>query len=337
MRNPILVVVLALSAGSAQAEQHASWAAYMKANRYECPGPLDTLAAPRSMKLAGKRYEHDGYRLVIQEPDADHTVKIGVLSAIKDAAPPTKQNVAAALAWFKKEKVEWVISNGDLALEELDLEDVVDMLGESGLPTLVVLGNSESRGSWARTYKTKEKRFPNLINGTWVRQIVADDVEFWTLSGYHDRRFVKQGAGCLYDQEDVDLMTKELKPAGADPVLLVSHGPPRAKGKGAIDRMFEGKNVGDPMLTSLIEKQKIRFGIFGHILEAGGTAVGRRMANPIAPNTWSSSFYLNAGSISGDPWSMNDGSTSTGMAAIVTLDGKRGRFVFERFAPPQGE
>ena len=54
-------------------------------------------------------------------------------------------------------------------------------------------------------------------------------------------------------------------------------------------------------------------------------------------NAWSTSFYLNAGSVSGDPWGMNDGSTSYGMAAVVTIDGKRGKFVFKRFRPPLDE
>lgn len=331
MRTSILLFALAVPAVAAQAAQHGSWDAFMKANRYECPGPFDTLAKPRSVRLAGKQYEHDGYKLTVKTPDPDQTVKIGVLGAIKDTAPPTRRNVASAIAWFKEQNVEWVISNGDLALEELDLEDVIDMLGESGLPTLVVLGNSESRGSWARAYKSKAKRFPNLVNGTWVRQIIADDVEIWTVSGYHDRRFVKQGAGCIYDQDDIDLMQDNLRPAGSSPIVLVSHGPPRTQGIKTIDRMFEGQNVGDPMLTDLIKKRKIPFGIFGHILEAGGLAVGRDLRTPVEPNTWTSSFYLNAGSISGDPWAMNDGSTSYGMAAVATIEGQRGRFVIKRF------
>ena len=128
-----------------------------------------------------------------------------------------------------------------------------------------------------------------------------------------------------------------LSAAGGAPVVLISHGPPQTKGKKAIDRMFEGKNVGDPMLTDLIKKKKIPFGLFGHILEAGGTAVGRDLTRAVKANSWSTSFYLNAGSISGDPWGMNDGSTSYGMAAIVTIDGKRGKFVFKRFKPPLDE
>ncbi len=95
--------------------------------------------------------------------------------------------------------------------------------------------------------------------------------------------------------------------------------------------MFEGKNVGDPMLTHLIKKKKIPFGIFGHILEAGGTAVGRDLTKAVKAKTGSTSFYLNAGSVSGDPWGMNDRSTSYGMAALVTIDGKKAQYVIKRF------
>jgi len=315
------------------AAEHDSWTSYMKKNRYECPGPFDTLKKPRTLTLAGKKYIHNGYQLRVENPDADHRVIIGVVSALKDISEGTRHNVERAFAWFEKEGVEWVVANGDLALEELDLEDVVDLLGHSGLPTLVILGNSESRGSWARVFKDRSERFPNLVNGNWVRQVIADDVEFWTVPGYHDRRFVHQGAGRLYKQEDIDVMREQLKPAGVGPVVLVAHGPPRGKGKHAIDRMFEGKNVGDPMLTELISKMKIPFGLFGHILEAGGTAVGHDLRTPVRPKKMVRALYLNAGSLSGDPWGMNDGSASTGMATIVKISGSKASFQVRRFKP----
>ena len=85
----------------ALAAEHASWDEYMKANRYKCPGPLDTLRTPRTLTLAGKTYKHSGSRLEVQNADADGVVRIGVVSAIKDVAPGTKQNLSAALEWFK--------------------------------------------------------------------------------------------------------------------------------------------------------------------------------------------------------------------------------------------
>src|SRR5262249_54964070 len=214
----------------AHAAEHASWDDYMKANRYKCPGPFDTLKEPRKLTLGGKSYVHNGYKLEVQNPDADANVKIGVVSAIKDVSAGTKANIAAAMEWFKKEGVEWVVVNGDVALEEFDLEEAVDQLGQSGLPLLIVLGNSESKSSFARVYKDAAEKYPNLVNGVFVRQVIADDVELWTVPGYYDKKFVHQGAGCAYSKDDIDATLKELKPSGKGPLVLVSHGPPRGNG-----------------------------------------------------------------------------------------------------------
>jgi len=294
------------------------------------------LAVSRKLKLAGKSYEHKGFQLVISDTsrDKDQSVKIGVVSAIKDVSAGTKHNIAAAIKWFKAEGVEWLVANGDLALEEFDLEEVIDLLGESGLTVLVVLGNSESKGSWARAYKDREAKYPNLVNGTWVRQIIADDVEFWTVPGYHDKEFVHQGASCLYKREHIDAMLKSLKPSEKTPVVLVAHGPPAGQGKYALDWMAEKRNVGDPMLNRLIDRASIPFGFFGHILEAGGAAVGKDMTSKVNQNAAVSNLYLNAGSLSGDPWGMNDGSTSTGIAVLITIDAGKAKYEVKRFKPP---
>ena len=47
--------------------------------------------------------------------------------------------------WFRSEGVEWVVANGDLALSEFDLEQVYEVLASFKLPTLVMLGNSDSQ------------------------------------------------------------------------------------------------------------------------------------------------------------------------------------------------
>ena len=319
------------AAAPAAAAKHGSWDAYMKANRYKCPGPLDTLDPPRTVTLSGKKYTHSGYKLEVQSRDADDTVVLGVISAIKDVSAGTKANLANAMKWFEAAGAEWVVANGDLALEEFDLEEVIELLGKAGLPVVIVLGNSESRGSWARAYGDRAAKYPNLVNGTWVRQIVADDVELWTLPGYHDKAFVRQGAGCAYGPEDIQVLTTELKPEGSAPVVLVSHGPPAGSGREALDYILDKKNVGDPQINRVIEKASVPFGLFGHILEAGGRAVGKDQKTPVPPGKAVPQLYLNAGSLSGDPWGMNDGTTSWGMAVLVTVSGKNAKYEVKRF------
>lgn len=331
MRNIFIILVLSVSCG-AQAAEHANWKEYIKANRYSCPGPLDTLAEPRSFEAGGKKYTQTGYRVEVENPDENKETKIGVLSASKDLSSYTRKNLEATLAWFKKEGAEWIVANGDLAIDEFDFEELIDILAKTQLPTLVVLGNSDSRGSWARIYRSVYEKYPNVFDGTLMRQIVADDVEFWTVSGYHNKAFIHQTGACVYKTEDIDLIRRHLEPSNKAPVVLVSHGPPQGKGSRAIDRIADKKNVGDPDLAHLLRKRAIPFGIFGHILEAGGRGVAADLKSRVRENQYSSKLYLNAGSVSGDPWPMLNGSASYGMALMVEIKSGKARYKVKRFA-----
>lgn len=320
------------AASFAHAAEHATWDDYLKANRYKCPGPFDALKEARVVKLGGLEYEHKGYELRVKgDGDADKTARIGVLSAIKDATEATRKNLEESIAWFKAQKVDWLVANGDLALDEFALEDVVELLAQSGLPTLIVIGNSESKGGWARVYKDRIEKYPNLINGNMVRHIVADDVEFVTAPGYHDRKFVHKDSGCLYKEDDITTTERALTAAGLAPRVVVAHGPPRGRGKVALDLANDGTNVGDPLLNRLIEKLKAPYGLFGHILESGGRGVGVDMAAAVKEGAWSKQLFVNAGSASGDPWAMNGGDPSYGMAMLVTVEAERAKYEVKRF------
>ncbi|MBI5510953.1 MAG: metallophosphoesterase [Deltaproteobacteria bacterium] len=322
-----------LSPEARQAGAYDTWQAYMNANMLVCPGPFDMLEPPRPLVLAGKRYRHSGFELAVENKDRDTTVKLGVLGAPKDLTFGTRNNLEAAFAWFNDNDVEWVVVDGDLATTELSLEEVVEVLGQAALPTLMLPGNWESRASFARAYAARADKYPTLVNGAWVRRIVADDVELWTVPGYYDSRFAHTGTACIYTEDDIKKMIKELSPAGDAPVVLVSHGPPLGRGRRALDYIHDKRNVGDPLLAKLIAAHDIPFGIFDHVLEAGGTAVGKDFAKPVKPKTWATRLYLGAGTISADPWKMNDGQTRTGIAAILTIKGKKAQFEVKTFAP----
>lgn len=321
----VVVLVSSMFAGAVHAAEHASWAAFTRANRFKCPAPYDTIKNGRTIQLGDKSYKHTGYKLEVQSPDGDDKIVFGVLSAIKDSSTETLANLARAFAAFKKAGVEWVIVNGDLSLEEENLEGVFDALGASGLPTLVMIGNAESKGSFGRVFLEKEKMYPNLVNGGWVRQLLLDDAELWTMPGYYDKKFVRQGAGCSYTKADVAALGK-LKPSLKAPLVLVSHGPPRGQGNGAIDWMKTASNVGDPDLQALIVDKGIHFGIFGHILEAGGSAMSSDMRSKIEPKTEMTDLFVNAGSASAAAETLNDGKVVRGMAMIITMAGGKAQY-----------
>ncbi|MCC6810732.1 MAG: metallophosphoesterase [Deltaproteobacteria bacterium] len=303
-----------------------TWAEYQKSHSLDCVGPFESTIAPEELTLAGKTYRLSGSQLSITSPDQDDEVKFGVMSSIKDYSEETQANLKAFLAWFKQEKVEWLVLNGDVAGDEEEFEDILNLVGETGIPALVSIGNFESRGSYFRVVSAASKKFPTIIDQNLVRVIEADDVTILSMPGYYDRKFLHTGSGCLYKPEDVTklLDVAEKLPA---PKLLVSHGPPKGVGPKSIDVISDGKaNVGDPAMTRLIKLGNIAFGIFGHILESSGRGVGADLATPVAQDAWSQKLYINAGNANALPWELLDGTTMVGSASVFHVKGQKAKF-----------
>ena len=84
-----------------------------------------------------------------------------------------KKHVEIFAGWFRKQRVDLVIANGDLALNEFDLEAVMEIIGKNfkKIPVLMLPGNSESRTSFNRTVTQMAKKYPNFINGAMVRRL----------------------------------------------------------------------------------------------------------------------------------------------------------------------
>ena len=326
-----IILLLCAFATPAFSADFASWDEYMRAQRHICPGPLKEFAPARKIQLGGKTYKHSGYKMVVENPDADTNIKIGILGAIKDMSKGTRNNLDAAVKWFKNEGVEWIIANGDISRDEFDLVDAIEYLAQINLPTLLLPGNIDSAGSFARAYMERSEKYPQLVNGMWVRQIAADDIEFWVVPGYHDKRFMQYTSSCLFKDEDVQVMLDILLPEEDAPLLLVSHGPPQGKGKHALDYIIDGENVGNKALAKLVKGQKIPFGIYGHILESGGRGVKINQASPVKEGKATTTLHVNAGATSAFPWGMHNHRASYGMAMLVTIQKGKASYKTKRF------
>jgi hypothetical protein len=88
------------------------------------------------------------------------------------------------------------------------------------------------------------------------------------------------------------------------------------------------------MMSELIGDLKIHFGIFGHILEAGGRASDLTGKTKLLQKAWQPALYVNAGTLNPDPWSMLDGTTSHGMGLYVEVEPKRARYEIEKLPAP---
>lgn len=216
-----------------------------------------------------------------------------------------------------------------------DIVEIVSILAESDLPILVLSGNRECKTTFNSAMATLSEDFPNVFNMNAIRRVDLDDVDIISMPGYHDPEYVHcSWDKCLYYESDT-LALIELAQESNDPVLAISHGPPRQHDRNGIDVVSEGANVGNPALAEAIRKAGIPFGAFGNIQEAGGKAVNLDGTSLIAQDTFVDSLYLNPGPADSMIWTLNDESESRGMAAVIHVAGKKAKYKVFRIGQEQ--
>ncbi len=305
-----------------------TWDEYQGAHTLSCVGPPDSLPAPEIREHAGHTYTFQGHTAVVRRQSAavemGGGIKLGVLSGIKDFDPETRAVLETFLERFRSEHVSGLIIGGDSAEYEADMEELFAWLAATDLPVYVIIGNWESRTKFNRALRVVSKTRPNIINMNLVRRLDAPGFDIVSLGGYRDRNYVKTSGACVYSEQDAKALAALAEDKG-DPVLLLMHGPPLQKGKQAIDVVPDAGNVGDPEVAAAIASAKIPFGIHGHILEAGGKAVDAA-GKPLAQKRFHKALFLNPGPANPLPWKMNDGSTSRGLAALLTIKGREAKY-----------
>lgn len=318
------------------ADKVKNWEAFSAARRAECVGGPGEVESPVEIAVGAHKYRLEGHRLKETTSDADATLKIGVLSATKDDREDTIAAIRAMIARFEKRGVDIILANGDLATDEFEMEAVFPILAEAKALVILLIGNTESCGSFNKIAGEVFAKHPHVVNGNWVRRIELDDSTIITVPGYYDRKFTHTGGASTYDPEDLAVLEKLIRDA-PEPRVLVSHGPPRMKGKNGVDVLSDGSNVGDPAMSELLKTEKLRFGIFGHILEAGGRGSDLTGTKKLAQKTWHPDLYVNAGTLNPDPWTMLDGTTSYGIAMYLEIEAKRARYEVERLPAPKSD
>jgi Icc-related predicted phosphoesterase len=300
----------------------ATWSDAVERFASDCPVPFFTLARPETREVAGERFVVDG-SVWRREAALAGPLVIGVVGAVKDSEPATRENLEKAAVAFAKAGARLVLVNGDVVGNETAaLAPVVAMLDEVfAPPVLVHSGNYE----WTSAFSEATATATGLINLNVVRDLDMGGTHLLSLPGYFNRRFLQAGA-CHYDEDDVAALTAHAQAltGRGHRVVLTSHGPPLQQDKGALDVTADGEHVGDPALSALMKTADIKVGIFSHILEAGGRAtadVDGATVVKLPVKAPVERLLLNVGSASGFGWGMNDGTTAHGLAAIVVVDG----------------
>lgn len=328
-----LVLPLLLLAPLAHAEDFAAWE---ERYQFDCNGPFEHFSPADVKTREGWTFEHTGGTVKIRRatPRKAKKAVLGVLAGIKDLEPETKALLDTFLAAFEKADVDAIVIGGDTSSEPDVLDQVLEYLTKAtNRPLLVVAGNME-RGAALNYAILKQRKAGalHLINLDVVRRYDGEGVDVLGLGGYHDKAYLHLAGGCIYKDKDVDALERAAA-AADDPVVLLTHGPIRQKGQQAIDYVPGADNVGDARLTALAQKAKISFGISGHILEAAGRATDLA-GKPVPQKKPSPQLFLNQGSANPLPWKLNDGTTSYGLAALMTIDGKTASYEILRGPKP---
>lgn len=298
----------------------------------ECVGAIDT-AVPKQVTVGGKKAELNGYKLTLLDKDADDEARFGVIASINEDSPANLANLEKLVAWFKEQKAEALIVDGDIGDSEASITRSLGALASSGLPVFAMLGNHECKADYSASVVALQKKHDNLIDLGRVRYIDWDDADLVSLPGYHDAQYThcQNGGACIYTKGDVAELEKVLG-ATNDTAVLVAHGTPHGTAATAIDTIEGGKHIGDPNLNALIEKSKVQVGIFANVKEAGGRATDLSGETVIKEGVLAAPLFLDPGPADSVAWGMNDGTTSTGMAALLTVKGKQASYQMKRLA-----
>ena len=293
--------------------------------RYEftCPTSPFELKEQTDLDLKGQQFTALGSSLALKTKLKKGPLHIGVVGSLKDASAKTRKNLKKSIRIFKKKGVSFIVANGDLAEDE-DLSDVLTMLGEeSPFPVFAFPGNIEWTGAFNHAIEKVQKTHPHVVSMNWVRHVAYGDFHLFSVPGYNNSRFMRSGA-CRYTKQHVEELAPLVQKAQASggTVIITSHGPPKSRGEKGIDVAEGAGNVGSEDLAEFIEQHQIRYGIFSHILEAGGRATsnlpsGDVVKFPMKKKT--EKLYINAGSASSFAWTMLDGKASYGMVAVFSI------------------
>ena len=301
----------------------------------ECIGDFATAGPAAKYEIGGRTFEQTGAKLQETSTDPDDQTVIGVLADIKEDTPENLKNILAILEFFKAEKAEAIIVNGDLGETEAQTTNVLQPIAAAGLPTFVIIGNREKKSDFNNAVKAIAEKSKNVFNLNFVRLVVLDDVAFVSLPGYFNKDYIHVESGCNYKPSDAEALPPIIKAAGDKTVVMVSHGPPKQDGPDALDRTLEQVNVGDPALARVLQETGVKFGVFSNIHEAGGRATDLAGSKLVGEGKMSAELYLNPGPTDAVRWQMNDRTESHGMAAVLTVKGKQAQFKIHRMAAPK--
>ena len=251
---------------------------------------------------------------------------LGVLSDPREALPQTLAQLARLQARFRAAQVDAVVVLGGLDGAFVGAVRLLRAL-RGPWALLALAGDRLSAEGFQAALRHAE---PGAIDLTRTQIVALPQLTLVGIPGYPLPHHHLAGAqGCGFDAGELALLGERLR-GSTTPRLVLAHAPPRGRGPAAVDRARGEVNIGDSALRDWIERNGVRFGVFGHVHEAAGQAT-RLDGTPVAPERWTDSLLLQVGSIDAVPHQQRDGRWSKGTAALLELEGERARYTMITF------
>ncbi len=288
-----------------------------------------------TLTINNQQYQFSNETVTQLTDDEDESVKYGVISDIHGEV----ERIASFVEELKKREIEAILVPGDLLKneelrygradqqnDEQELEIVLRELGKSNLPVLVIPGNHETQSAWKKAVGNVRVDYPNIIDMNQYRRFDGDDGDIVSLSGYQikevpGRKFIPDD-GFWASPKVIDGLSTQRKGLD-DVVILLTHGPPATGANPSPGTISSGEDVSDKYTAMAMRRDTIYFAVVGHIHEAGGYAAMLDGKN-VEQGEWSNGFVVNFGTL--EQWKNNNGKTYKGMAGILTIDGKKGKY-----------
>jgi Icc-related predicted phosphoesterase len=223
--------------------------------------------------------------------------------------------------------VDGIVVSGDLILnEELrygrpdevedaqELEGVLDHLERAGIPVWVIPGNHEEQSIYEEAFSKKRS---NVLDLAKFRRVDLNGINIVSLPGYYLKKqgpylFLPEKGFFLSETEIRDLPEKISRFKDADPILVITHGPPQSIIENGVDVVPGVGHTGSEVLRKVLLENNVSFIVFGHIHEGGPQ--GENGTEKIREGFWTDRLWLNAGA------------AVEGHGAQMELEGSRARW-----------
>lgn len=295
--------------------------------------------------FATKLFEKDDYLIIIEGHNfsaagnvmkeyqniSDDTEVIGIIGdphGLFDKASKAAQEL-------KANGVDEIFLIGDLALNtelrygiknNISLEEqvyhVLIEVAKTKLPIFVIPGNHETKESYQNAIEKARDSYSNIIDMTKYKVFEKGSLDFIFLPGYQvieskNRRFIpKEGYYASTEMMcDIGRIAYDLNVKN-NTVVLVTHGSPFTGAVRGPGTTYDGRDIGDKVISEIMNNAGIKFSVSGHIHEAGGNGATLN-GKSVGENELSDELHLNAGTL--ETWKNIDGNTHEGMAAILTI------------------